>query len=154
VLGKNEKCTDEKSAACLAQRIFLTRNARLRAHLGRSQISKKLPASPVVPDEAHYKTDKGRRLRYRLLKPLDLVGLRAFLPLNNVKLDIIAFFQALVAVDNNGAVMDEDIRAIIAADEAVAFCIVEPFNFAFVLGHRETFLISALVMGNNPITLL
>lgn len=66
----------------------------------------------------------------------DLIGLWTFLTLNNVELDFVAFLEALVSVDLNGAVMDKNIGPIIAPDKAVAFCVIKPLDFAFVLRHE------------------
>ncbi len=62
----------------------------------------------------------------------DLIGLWPFLALNDIELDIVSFFQAFVAVKLNRAVMNKNIWSIIAANEAIAFCVVEPLHFAFV----------------------
>ena len=65
----------------------------------------------------------------------NVVSLGAFLPLNNFELNIIAFLEAFVAFRLDGTVVDEHIRAVIAADKAEALCIVEPFHFTFNSGH-------------------
>jgi hypothetical protein len=76
-----------------------------------------------------------------LAHPCDLIGLRAFLALHDVKLDLVAFLQALVAIDLNGAVMHEHVRSVIAANKAVTLRVVEPLHFAFELSHKPwTFL--------------
>jgi hypothetical protein len=62
------------------------------------------------------------------------------LTLNDVELDVVAFLQALVSVALDGAVVDEDIRAFIATDEAISLGVVEPLDFAPVLSHVRTFL--------------
>jgi hypothetical protein len=62
-----------------------------------------------------------------------LIGLWAFGALNNVELDLIAFFKALIPLALDGAVMNEDIGAIIAAEESVPFCVVEPLHCSLVL---------------------
>lgn len=66
----------------------------------------------------------------------DLVSLRAFLALNNVEFYFVAFFQAFVAIDLNGAVVYKNVGSIVASDKAVPFCIVKPFDLAFVLRHE------------------
>ncbi len=63
----------------------------------------------------------------------DLIGLGAFGSLDDVELDLIAFFEALVALELDGAVVDEDIGAALAAEESVALCVVEPLHGALVL---------------------
>jgi hypothetical protein len=66
-------------------------------------------------------------------KTTNLISLRTLCSLDDVELDLIAFFQALVTFALNGAVMDEDIGPALAAEESVAFCIVEPLYGAFIL---------------------
>jgi hypothetical protein len=66
---------------------------------------------------------------------LHLICLRALLPLDDVELDFVALFEGFVAVELNRAVVHEDVRPIIPADETVALRIVEPLHLAFVLGH-------------------
>jgi hypothetical protein len=66
---------------------------------------------------------------------LHLICLRALLPLDDVELDVIALFEGFVAIELNRAVVHEDVRPIIPADETVALRIVEPLHLAFVLGH-------------------
>jgi hypothetical protein len=56
----------------------------------------------------------------------NLVSLGALCPLDDVELDLIAFFQALVTFALNGTVMDEDIGPALAAEKAVALCVIEP----------------------------
>jgi hypothetical protein len=69
--------------------------------------------------------------------PHNLVSLRAFLALDHVKLDLISFFQALVALNLDRRIMHEDIRTIVPADETETLCVVEPLHFAFELCHRQ-----------------
>ncbi len=63
------------------------------------------------------------------------VGLRPFLTLNDIEFDIVSFFQAFVSIQLDRAVVNEDVRSVIAADETVTLRIVEPLHFAFVLCH-------------------
>ena len=63
----------------------------------------------------------------------DLIGLRSFRSLNNVELDLIAFLQAFVAFALNRGVVNEHVGSAIPAQEAVPFCVVEPFHGALVL---------------------
>ena len=67
------------------------------------------------------------------LEARDLVSLRTLGPLNDVELDLIALFEALVALALDRTVMNEDIRSAFAAEEAVALCVVEPLYGAFIL---------------------
>jgi hypothetical protein len=70
-----------------------------------------------------------------LFETIDLVGLRAFAALDDVELYFVAFFEALVAFALDGTVVNEDVSSIIAAEESVAFCVIEPLYGAFVLCH-------------------
>ena len=66
----------------------------------------------------------------------DLIGLRALGSLDDIELDRIAFFEALVPVKLDGAVVDEDVcGAIFTAQEAVALGVVEPLNRSLILSH-------------------
>ncbi len=64
-----------------------------------------------------------------------LIGLRTFLTLDNVELHIVSLLQALVPVKLDGAVMHENIRAVVAPDEPVALCVVKPLHLALVMRH-------------------
>ena len=55
--------------------------------------------------------------------------------LNDVEFYIVSFFEALVSIQLDRAVMNKDVGSVIAADEAVTLRIIEPFHFAFVLSH-------------------
>ena len=66
-------------------------------------------------------------------KTRDLIGLRTLCPLDDVELDLIALFEALIALALDRAVMNEDVRPAVAAEEAVTLCVVEPLYGAFVL---------------------
>ena len=69
------------------------------------------------------------------LQPGYVIGLWAFGSLNDVEFDFVTFFKTFVAFELDGTVMHEDIGSVIAAEEAVSFCVIEPFNGAFVLCH-------------------
>ena len=81
----------------------------------------------------------------------DLIGLRSFLALDDIELDIIPFFQAFVTVKLNRAVVNEYIRAIITPNEAIAFCIVEPLHFAFVRCHEPWTFLKRIAVGNTNV---
>jgi hypothetical protein len=66
-------------------------------------------------------------------KAYDLIGLRAFCALDNVKLDLIAFLEALVAFALDGTVMNKDIGSVVTPEETVSLCIVEPLDCTFVM---------------------
>ena len=57
-----------------------------------------------------------------------MIRLRSLAPLNDVELDLISFVQTLVAIDLNGAVMNEDVCSAFAPEKAVAFRVVEPLH--------------------------
>src|SRR5208283_1295836 len=61
--------------------------------------------------------------------------LRPFLSLHNLKLHRVALLQALVAFGGDGAVVNEYIRSIVAAEEAVSLGVVEPLYRAFQSFH-------------------
>jgi hypothetical protein len=67
------------------------------------------------------------------LQSRDLVSLRALGSLDDVELDLIALFEALVPLALNGAVVNEDVRPAVTAEEAVSLCVVKPFYGAFIL---------------------
>jgi hypothetical protein len=58
----------------------------------------------------------------------DVSGLRAFLPLYDLKLHLIAFLQALVAVGIDGAVVYEHIGTVVPPNESEPLGIVEPLD--------------------------
>ena len=58
----------------------------------------------------------------------DFRGLRTFLSLYDLELDAITFLERLEPRPLDGAVMDEDVRATLAGDEAVSLRVVEPFD--------------------------
>src|SRR5512146_396207 len=61
----------------------------------------------------------------------DVAGLRTFLALHDLKLDLVTFLQALVALGSNGAVVNKNIRAVVTTDEPEALGVVKPFNCSF-----------------------
>jgi hypothetical protein len=63
------------------------------------------------------------------------VGLRSLLPLNDVELNLVAFFQALVPIKLDRAVMNKHVGPVVPADKAVALCVVKPLHLTFVLSH-------------------
>ncbi len=68
-----------------------------------------------------------------LFEPGYLIGLGAFGALYDVELYLITLFEALVPLALDGAVMDEDIGTLVAAEEAVPLCIVKPLYRSPVL---------------------
>jgi hypothetical protein len=70
-----------------------------------------------------------------LIEASDGISLGSFLALNDVELDVVAFFEALISVKLNCRVVDEDIGAVFAPDESVAFCVIKPFDLAFISSH-------------------
>jgi len=67
------------------------------------------------------------------LEARDLISLRAFCSLDDVKLNLIAFFQAFVSLALNGTVVNEDVGSSVATEKAVALRIIEPLYCAFIL---------------------
>lgn len=68
------------------------------------------------------------------------VRLGPFLPLDDVELDVIAFFQCFVTVQLYRRVVHEHVGTVFPPDESVALGVVKPLHFAFVLSHRLAFL--------------
>src|SRR5580704_2724628 len=64
-----------------------------------------------------------------------LVCLRSLGSLDDVEFDFIAFFEALVAFALYGCVVNEYVGALIATEETVPFCVVEPLHCSPVLCH-------------------
>ena len=61
---------------------------------------------------------------------LNVGCLRTFWSLHNFEFDHVPFLQCAVAVPHNGGIVNEHIRAIVAPDKAVTFCVIEPFHGA------------------------
>ena len=80
--------------------------------------------------------DRGlRRVSPRIASPDHLVRLWPLLALYDVELHIVAFFQTLVSVHLNGAVVYEHVGSVISTNKPVPFGVVEPLHFASVLSH-------------------
>ena len=60
-----------------------------------------------------------------------LVSLWPFLALDDLKLDIVAFLQGLVALCRDGTVVNKNVGSIVTSNESEAFSVVEPFDFTF-----------------------
>lgn len=54
------------------------------------------------------------------------VGLRAFLALDDFKLNVIAFLQGFVAFGCDGTVMNKNVRSIVTSNETEPFGVVKP----------------------------
>src|SRR6185437_13843264 len=93
-------------------------------------------ASPRWAGKVVRQSLAGRELGY-LAGAHNLIRLGPFLTLDDVELDFVTLFQALVAVHLNSAVVDKYIGSVVASDKPVPFRIVKPFDFAFVLSHRH-----------------
>jgi hypothetical protein len=74
----------------------------------------------------------------------DLIGLGTFTSLDDVEFNLVALFEALVALALNGAVVYENVCPALTAEEAVTFCVVEPLDGAFILCQWSHSLISRL----------
>ena len=64
------------------------------------------------------------------------IRLGTFLPFDDVKLDLVAFFERFVSVQLNCRIVDEYIRPVFASDESIALGVVKPLDLPFVLSHR------------------
>src|SRR5688572_3165361 len=60
----------------------------------------------------------------------DVLGLQALLALHDLEAHLLAFGQRAVARAVDRAEVYEHVRAVVAADEAEAFAVVEPFDGA------------------------
>ena len=78
-------------------------------------------------------TDLVTNLVTNFFKTKDLIGLGTLAPLDDVEFHLVTLFEALVAIALDGAVVNEDVRPAVSAEEAVTFCVIEPFDGAFVL---------------------
>jgi len=58
----------------------------------------------------------------------DFGRLRPFRTLNNLKLHLISFLKRAVPIAGDGGIMNENVWAIIAPDEAIPFGIIEPLD--------------------------
>jgi hypothetical protein len=58
----------------------------------------------------------------------DFGRLRPFRTLNNLKLNLISFLKRAIAIAGDGGIMNENVWAIIAPDEAIPFGIIEPLD--------------------------
>ena len=84
----------------------------------------------------------GRRLRFIRLEALGYfsnstygIGLRTFLSLNDVEFHLVPFFQALVSIELDRAVMNKHVGSVVPANKAITLRVIEPLHFAFVLSH-------------------
>ena len=69
----------------------------------------------------------------RFFQARNLVCLGPLGSLDDIELNLITLFEALVALALDRTVMDEDVSPALAAEEAVTFCVVKPLNGALVL---------------------
>jgi hypothetical protein len=63
------------------------------------------------------------------------IGLGTFLSLNDVEFHLVPFFQALVSIELDRAVMHKHVGAVIPANKSISLRVIEPLHFAFVLSH-------------------
>ena len=63
------------------------------------------------------------------------IRLSAFLTLNDVKLDVVSFFQRFVSVQLDRRIVDEHVWPVFPTDESVALRIIEPLDLTFELSH-------------------
>src|ERR1017187_7995270 len=79
-----------------------------------------------------------------------LIRLWSLGALDDVELDLVALFQALISVDLNRAVMHEDVCSAFTSEKAVAFRIVEPLHRTFVLSQLSALLTLVGLSGYTP----
>jgi hypothetical protein len=65
--------------------------------------------------------------------PNHFIGLRALYSLDNIKLDNLALFEGLVAVELDRAIVHKDVITALTSQKTIAFCVVKPLHAAFVL---------------------
>lgn len=65
----------------------------------------------------------------------DLISLRTFFALDDIELYRVAFLKGLVSIRLDGAVVNKDVSATIAAEKAVTLGVVKPLHCACVLRH-------------------
>ena len=75
------------------------------------------------------------------------ICLGTFLALDDVKLDLIAFFERFISVQLDRRIMDEYIRPVVASDESVALGVVKPLDLTFVLSSHR--LLPSLGLAGN-----
>ena len=63
------------------------------------------------------------------------IGLRTLLALNDVEFHLVPFFQALVSIELDRAVMNKHVGSVVPANKAITLRVIEPLHFAFVLSH-------------------
>ena len=61
---------------------------------------------------------------------LHVGSLRTFRSLHDLEFDRISFLQSAITLSHNGRIVNENIRAIVTADEAVPLGVIEPFHGA------------------------
>jgi hypothetical protein len=81
------------------------------------------------------------------------IGLRTLVALDDLEMHLVAFFERLVPVPLNGAVVNEYIRPVIPAEKAVPLGIIEPAHDTMKLSHVIYPLASGLITYGNPITI-
>jgi hypothetical protein len=79
------------------------------------------------------------------LELYDVLGLGAFGALDHLEFHFLVFAQGAKALAHDGAVMYEDIGAVVPGDEAITLGIVKPFYFAGFL-HGATSILVLLIM--------
>lgn len=93
------------------------------------------PNSKQKPSPIRGRVLKLERVDVLVLEFLDLVGLGAFLTLDDFELHVVTFLKTLISFRNDGAVVYENIRPFVAADESKSLRVVKPLDFAFHLRH-------------------
>ena len=70
---------------------------------------------------------------------MDVLRLQTFFSVHKLEVHILTFFECFVALTENGTVMNEDVLAALAGDEAIPFFVIEPLHFA--AGHISCWLV-------------
>jgi hypothetical protein len=69
----------------------------------------------------------------RIPQARHLVCLRPLRALDDVELDLVPFFQALVSIGLDGAVVHKDVRSAFTSEKAVALRVIEPLHSTPIL---------------------
>jgi hypothetical protein len=116
------------------EKIFQLRFRGRQIQVSNEDVRQNIFADFSVSSSLAGKKRKGDLCRYRLfagvvgLESLHVFGLPTLGPLSHVELHRLAFLQAFEPAGLDGRKMHKNVFASLTANEAVAFCVVEPLN--------------------------
>ena len=79
-----------------------------------------------------------------------LICLRSLGSLDDVVFDFVTLLETLISFELDGAVVHENIGAVLATQKTVTFCIVKPLYRAFVLCHGSLLVVLVIVPSAWP----